>query len=506
MKRKRFCATLITSVILTAALSGSPSVATAGVYENTLVTEESINGTIRSDCWWTPPTNAGVTIGNSGVSFTSESRKASRMITINKAYNFGDYGFEECFTANMEIKVVSVPDGGRFGFVFGLSAQMQNPAAGGENTTFMYFTTNDNGLQVGLSNYSGADKTETEILSSTVLTGTGKLNKKQFFNVKLKVMASGAVSIIVSQKDTEIFTYTNDEANCFAEGYLGFAQTEAGSVAYIKDINVDSYEAINPENSNILTHFERGVFNLNEFYTSNYSYASRQSYVKPEKGGMVFKNTRSAFLSTKMQYSNFDAELEIADLARNASYNEDGTMDTSITTGFSVSLSKNYSSTKDDDSIFKISFVPVGGGAARQSTKTQATLYFAGKAVETVSLPNDLHLWSSKVSNGASIMLKISYIDGNLKVSVKFAGGYNYYEIFSCAVDDPCEGYLQVISDVTEMTDGLCDNFKIATISIVNKDYSKRIVSVVNKDNTSLVYDYQYVDTWDKADLPFGGK
>ena len=56
------------------------------------------------------------------------------------------------------------------------------------------------------------------------------------------------------------------------------------------------------------------------------------------------------------------------------------------------------------------------------------------------------------------------------------------------------------------MTAGVCDNFKVATLSVVNTDYEKRIISLVNKDNTSVKYDYMYTDTWDDADLPFGNR
>jgi len=506
MKKKKIFALLLTSVLLTAAFTGSPSVAMAGVYDNTLVTKESINGSIRGDFWWTPSTNVGVGyVDGEGIAFTSESRRASRMITINKVYNFGEYGFEECFTANMRLKITNVPAGGRFGFVYGLSTQMLNNAAGGMNTSYMYFTTENNGLQIGMSNYTGKDRVETQVFPATELSG--KLSdKKTYFDIELKVMATGAVNLIISQNGTIVHEYENENANCFTEGNLGFAQTEGGSEAVIKDITVTSYKSEDPENSNIMTHFEGDVFNINEFYTSNYPYLERQSYVKAENGGMVFKNTKKAYLSTKRKYSNFEAEIEIADLAREASYNEDLTLDTSISTGFAISLANSFSNSKLQDSIFRLEFKPEGGGSARQSLNTSAKLYFGNKVVQSVTLPKEFHLWNDQVADGANILVKISYLDGIMKAAVKFVGGYNYYEIFSCKVENASDGYLQIISSVSDMTEGVCDNFKITTLSIVNKDYNKRIVPIVNKDNTSMVYDYQYKDTWNREDLPFGGK
>ena len=93
-----------------------------------------------------------------------------------------------------------------------------------------------------------------------------------------------------------------------------------------------------------------------------------------------------------------------------------------------------------------------------------------------------------------------------MKASVKFSGGYNYYEIFSRQVGNVSSGYIQIVSSVSDMTAGVCDNFKVATLSVVNTDYAKRIISLVNKDNTSVKYDYMYTDTWDDADLPFGNR
>ncbi len=506
MKKNKIVTALLISVLTTTAVIGSPSSVSAGVYDNELLTRESIDGSIRSDYWWTPSTNVGMDyVDGEGVAFTAESRRASRMITVNKAYNFGEYGFKECFTADMRLKITSVPENGRFGFVFGLSTQMLNPAAGGANTSFLYFTTKNGGLQTGISNYIGSEKMETAVLPAVELSG--KLsNIKASFDVKLNVAATGAIKVEITQNGKTAYSVSDEKANCFTEGNVGFAQTEGGSVAVLSDINITAYKAENPENTNILTHFEGDVFNINEFYTSNYPYAERQSYVKAENGGMVFKNTKKAFLSTRRQYSNFETEIEIADLARTASVNDDLSFDTSIATGFAVSLSDSYSSSKLQNSIFRIEIKPQGGSSTRQSVNTVAKLYFGNKLIESKTLPKELHLWSEQASGGASVMVKISYTDGKMKAAVKFAGGYNYYEIFSCEVENARAGYIQILSNVSDMTIGVCDNFKVATLSVVNKDYEKRIISLVNKDNTSVVYDYEYTDTWKDSDLPFGGK
>ena len=506
MKKNKIVATFLLSALMTTAVIGSPSSVSAGVYDNTLATEESIDGGIRGDYWWTPSSNAGIEyVDGEGIAFTEESRRASRMITINKAYNFGDYGFEECFTAEMQLKVVSVPEGGRFGFVFGLSTQMLNPAAGGVNTSFLYFTTLNNGLQIGVSNYVGAQKTETEILPATELSG--KLSDiTANFGVKVKVVATGGITVTVAQNGADAYVYENEAADCFTEGNLGFGQTEGGTEAFLKDINITAYKAENPGNTNILTHFEGDVFNINEFYTSNFPYADKQSYVKAENGGMVFKNTKKAYLSTRRKYSNFEAEIEIADLARDASFNEDLSFDTSISTGFTISFADSYTNAKAQNSIFRVEFKPEGGSSTRQSSGTSAKLYFGNELIDSVTLPKELHLWNKDVAKDKSVLVKVSYTDGKMKASVKFSGGYNYYEIFSRQVGNVSSGYIQVVSSVSDMTAGVCDNFKVATLSVVNTDYEKRIISLVNKDNTSVKYDYMYTDTWDDADLPFGNR
>ena len=506
MKKNKIIATLLISAMMTAAVIGSPLSVNAGVYDNELLTEKSIDGSIRSDYWWTPSGSAGMKyIKGEGIAFTEESRRASRMITVNKAYNFGDYGFEECFNADMRLKITSVPENGRFGFVFGLSTQLLNPAAGGVNTSFMYFTTKNGGLQTGVSNFIGDERREEEVLPSTELSG--KLSDiTASFDVNLKVSANGAISLKIMQKEKTAYSYDNENANCFTGGNVGFAQTEGGSVALLSKIKITAYKAENPENTNIFTHFEGDVFNINELYTVNYPYKERQSYVKAENGGMVFKNTRKAYLSTKLQYSNFESEIEIADLARSAIVNDDLTFDTSIATGFALSFASSYSGFKLQDSIFRIEFKPEGGSATRQSASTSATLYFGNEKIESKTLPGELHLWSEKISGGKNVMIKLSYIDGRLKAAVKFAGGYNYYEIFSHEVKDAKPGYLQIISNVSDMTLGVCDNFRVATLSISNKDYEKRIISLANQDNTSIVYDYVYTDAWKDVDLPFGGK
>ena len=221
---------------------------------------------------------------------------------------------------------------------------------------------------------------------------------------------------------------------------------------------------------------------------------------------MVFKNTKKAYLSTRRKYSNFEAEIEIADLARDASFNEDLSFDTSISTGFTISFADSYTNAKAQNSIFRVEFKPAGGSSTRQSYDTSAKLYFGNELIDSVTLPKELHLWNKDVAKDKSVLVKVSYTDGKMKASVKFSGGYNYYEIFSRQVGNVSSGYIQIVSNVSDMTAGVCDNFKVATLSVVNTDYAKRIISLVNKDNTSVKYDYMYTDTWDDADLPFGNR
>lgn len=473
----------------------------AGISTEDAIDDTSINGKIDPAYWWLPGDNPGVGY-DGGIAFNSESKAYSRIVAIRKIDNFKEAGYDKCFSAEFELQIQSIPEGGRFGFFFGLSRQTGNPAAGGANTSFVYFATQNGKLMCGISNYVGADREEEEVQPETDILPWVYLSTEKF-KLILEVDVNGGICVYIRQGSSpNVQAFVDDEnAGCFTEGYIGFGQTVEGSVAVISQVLVRTLNNETPQNSDIFTRFEGDKFNVNELYTRNTLYDGGSTYIRPENGKLVFKNTKNGYLSTVYSYSNFEMELEIEGLRRTPVFNDDFTLQTSITTGISVAFAKDYQSSNLNDSLFYVRLSPSVQSPTRPAEATAITLMKGDAQITSVLLPESYHLWSERISQGRNIRLKVTLTDGMLSVFVGFEGDTNYYKGLEYDLDDVTPGYIQIVSSVTDFTASVCDNFGIGLISIKNTDYNGEIVTLTNKDNTVQVYDYEYYDGWDDSDL-----
>jgi|GEM_PF-6818818 len=474
----------------------------AGISQQTILPSTSVVGKIDSAYWWQPGTNAGVSYNN-GIAFSAESTAASRVISVEKVENLKDAGYTKCFSVNIDLTVTSVPDGGRFGFLFGLSRQTENPAAEGVNTTFIYFSTNGNTLLCGISNYVGTARDEV-VLKPVTNTLAWVSAPTASFNLNAEVDVDGSISLYLIQGSTPNQTtfYRSSTVGCYTAGHVGFGQTEGGSVVKITGVQVDALSNETPENTDIMTRFENDVFNVNELYTSNSLYSGALSYIRPENERLVFKNTKNGYLSTRLSYSNFEMNIGIPDLRRTPMFDENLRLVSSVTTGFSIAVGADYSSGNLDDCAFYVNFAP-SGTVATKANATVITIVRDGEEVLRTILPEMYHFWSESIVRNRGTDIKAVMSDGKFSIYLKFSDSLNYYKALDYNAGYIASGCLQIVSRVTDFTAGVCDNFEIGFFSVVNIDYNRQIVRLTNKDNTAQVYDYEYFDTWDNGDLLF---
>lgn len=475
--------------------------ARAGVYEETLVDDSSINGMIDSAYWWQPVSNPGV-IYEGGIHFTDSSTATSRLVSSERIYNLKEAGYEKCFSTEFTFTIGNIPDGTRFGLFFGLSRQTASPAAGGADTSFIYFEKRGYSVYCGVSNFVGDAREEREVLPAAdtldFIPSSGTA-----FSVHAEVDVNGGIAIELSQEggaEGEVF-FSNAQAACYTEGNIGFGQIGAGSDVTITHVQIDALSNETPENTNIVTGFESGVFNINELYTNNSLYSGASSYIRPENGALVFHNTKNAYLSTRLSYSNFRLEVEIPYMQRTPVFDSDFNLTTSICTGFYLTVGGVYNSGKLDDSAFYVHFAPENGSAARVSDATVVTVYSNGNERMRVVLPEAYHIWSDRIVGDRSVIVAATMDDGVFTLQLRYGGDLNYYTVLEYDAGRSHSGSIQIVSSVTDFVTAVCDNFSIGTISVVNTDYNRRVVLQDNRDNNSLVYDYEYYDTWDDGDL-----
>ena len=504
-KTKKF-KTLLLLFLLFLAIALPVDLAYAGIKSEIVLDNASIQGKIDPAYWWEPSENPGVAY-NGGIEFTADSQQYSRIVAIQEIENLKEAGYTQCFSAEIEFLIRDIPEGGRFGVFFGLSRLTGNPAATGADTSFVYFSINDGNLMCGISNYIGTERTE-KIVQEETNIAAWVYNREEPFRMTMEVDVNGGIEVYIRQgakPNGQVFCLDPD-ADCYTAGYFGFGQTKGGSAAKISQIQVNALTNATPQNSNIFTKFDDNKFNINELYTRNTLYQGGVTYIRPEENKLIFRNTKSGYLSTVFNYSNFELETELEDLQRTPVFDENLNLQTSISTGFSVALSKDYQSGNFADSFFYVKIAPECYSPTRQAEATAITLIKDNQEIVREILPQEYHLWSERISQGRAIQLKVSFCDGELSVFVKFKGEKEYFKGLETKLSDVAPGYIQIVSNINDFNASVCDNFAIGLLSIENKDYNRQIATLTNKDNTVQAYDYEYYDRWDDSDLLFNGR
>ncbi len=480
------------------------NVAYAGVSPEKVAEKISSDGSsIDEGIWWLPAQNRGVSYSD-GIVFSNLSTASSRVVARTKVFNLKNAGFTKFLSADIDFQITSLPEGCRFGVFFGLSSQTSNPAAGGADTSFIYFALNGEKLMCGVSKYSGTERTETQVLPAAD-TAEWIINKTKSFKLRMAVDVDGGIKINLLQAlANQNYFYSNSQAALFTEGYIGFGQTLAGGVIKISQAQIDALSNSTPQNANVFTRFENGNYSINAFHTRSRRDESGLSYVSPDNGELVFKNTTVAFLSTKLSYSNFEMDIELPYIQRAPLFDENLNLISSISTGFAISAGAPRFDAMGGD--FRVNFIPTGGSLTRKPTATEISVVRQSAELMRIKLPPEYHIWNEQAAAGRSVDIKAVMQDGSFTLYLKYSGQLNYYKALKFDNGYVPTGYIQVSSLVQGNVRGRCDNFSLSLVSVVNTDYNCQIISLTNKSSSSIAVDYDYTDSWNDDDLLWNQK
>lgn len=424
----------------------------------------------------------------------------SRVISTVIASDLREYGIDSCIWGEVALSITETLSGD-FYIVFGLEQAFYS--VNGGNFSAIAFNENNGKVQVTVVNIASGEKTSVYSLPDL-------FEYNQSIEVSFEFLADGSLKLDVGGMGYLNF---NNNIKCRAAGYFGFAQSSGSSVEILV-ANVFSSSYDTPETAEVDENFEDG-FDASRLFA--YSGFLPTGYYKPEgivceEGVLKFDNIGvEGFISTTTKFSNFAMTLDIPHLQRSFVYDNDGAIVRTASNWIGISMGapmiNNASAAITQSLFFYMSASYIDGDAAYLS----CVLLDKYKVIyEDLISDYDLNFWSKQNAYNVdgtekTINLKVEMIDGNLKVSFKYANEREsrFRTIVNTYIGYTPLGYLQIHGqgssalDVISNNNLLSSNFWIDNLKIENKDENPVILendfisSKIQKNE-----DYDYVDTW----------
>ena len=418
-------------------------------------------------------------------------------------------GIDKALDISMDLSIKKLLDNNKFGFIFG------SPKLRGEinadGTTFLWIEKNAENFNYGLKTY--ANGTEKELVQSNYLPASLASD----MSVDIVVSSSGRITLKVN--DGVLYQSLKDnEVN--AMGYLGFVQVGVKSLEssevteiYIKDINIVNEYYDRPETPlTMRADFSNSEFNTQEWHLQSKSAAPNGGLFVADDMLKFSGSGQGAFYGTNYRYSNFVLEYDVFGAKNYATIESDGWVNTATSwQGVCFGIPGDITATLDrnDDRDCLIYFdSPINETTGeRTSNVTNFNFLERGKYVITsLALPEKYAFFKPGFED--TVRVRLSIIDGVMKVSVKLVDEYNFTEIYSYEFANGYTptGFVSLHGEgnqfVKKRTNYSASYFNLDNIEITNYDYKPNVITVGFTTNVlKPLGDYAYVNTWSDSYL-----
>lgn len=431
--------------------------------------------------------------------------KAIAKMRIN---NYKAAQIEKLYQADFRVELASLSDGGAFRACSGLPSVSSTSTDKG----VLSFNIEKKVGSVFFSVYeSYGEGMNTEILAPKEIAGLDEGEKADF---SITVLTSGKVTVSINGSKVV------DNASLLESGtgYFGFFSEGKNNVK-LSNAVVYGYTYNAPENVPSYTETfdkELGSYNANYFYTEADSSPVTPSYLGVDKdvGALHFSNVSNAHISTKYMYSNFLMEFDIPQMRKTATYDENGSVISPITTGFGVGWGiedpmSTAGQTWSNSTWIHFENIRIDGNVDHtvENAAPMVRLYSARSAYSSVPLSKNF--FSTKEKRVPYI--KVSLVNGDLNVYVRYEGEASYGDpIFHYDLGETAEGYLRILTlgDSSVPSKGISyasiSNFSIDDLHIENLDapsYRQETSVDYRSNGVSGASDFDYTTKTDDSDL-----
>lgn len=507
------------SKILIAAAALAVGVAGAGLPISATVAQAGLSGTqvVSSASIGTTTINEGdffvtgkVTAENGVAKFDSDNQKLTTKI---KAFNLKEYGVEKLFGFSATLSFASFAENGKFSLAFGLDSLRSDAGA---NDSFSVEITHDSSkFVVGVVEYL-KDGTTDVIFEQRA--GAVQFNRDVVFEVNVDTDNNLTVSMFPKDATKASVIVNSKKLNVNPEGYMAFA-SDGDNELSVKNPEMVVYNYDAPETIEYTETFDKNGYNSNVFYTNSTASPITPSSLSVENGALCFKNTAAAYISTRYQYSNFELSFDITDMARKATFDENGNVVSLINSWFGIAFGVNSIDEIPDTTTRYSTWLQIGRVVPNvenfvEPAKVHYLMWDNSGTWNNVTEPQymtDFNPWSEKF-DGEVINVKFAVTDGLVELYMRTDGDPEWGEpYFTYKFDKMKTGYVRIFTagETSIHEKGIefnnVGNFTIDNLSIKDTDHENAKKLLPKPEYKSNVWaktsDYDYKTKPDDGDL-----
>ena len=459
-------------------------------------------------------TTGKVAAENGKAKFNTLSEK-EKLTTKTKAFNLKEYGVTTLLDFSSTLNFSSFAEDGNFSMAFGLNNLKNETGAEDSFAVKVNYDSASKKFSIGVSEYTKDG--EISVYASTVI-GAIKINRDVTFKVFVDTDCNLTVSVLPTGASSETELVSGYGLNVNPEGYISYISSGRNEIT-LSDPQILVYEYDAPETIDYTETFDKNGYNSNVFYSASTASPITPSSLSVENGALRFKNTAAAYISTRYKYSNFELSFDITDMARTATFDDNGNVVSLINSWFGIAFGVNSIDEAPDTTTRYSTWLQLGRvvpGVENfvKPANVHYLLWDNNGNWNNVTDPQymtDFNPWSTKY-DGEVINVKFAVTDGLVELFMKTDGDPDWGEpYFTYDFGKVKTGYVRIFTagNTGIETKGIeyndVGNFTIDNLSIKDTDHENAKTLLPTPEYKSNLWrktpDYDYKTKPDDKDL-----
>lgn len=459
-------------------------------------------------------TTGKVAAENGKAKFNTLSEK-EKLTTKTKVFNLKEYGVTTLLDFSSTLNFSSFAEDGNFSMAFGLNNLKNETGAEDSFAVKVNYDSASKKFSIGVSEYTKDG--EISVYASTVI-GAIKINRDVTFKVFVDTDCNLTVSVLPTGASSETKLVSGYGLNVNPEGYISYISSGRNEIT-LSDPQILVYEYDAPETIDYTETFDKNGYNSNVFYSASTASPITPSSLSVENGALRFKNTAAAYISTRYKYSNFELSFDITDMARTATFDDNGNVVSLINSWFGIAFGVNSIDEAPDTTTRYSTWLQLGRvvpGVENfvKPANVHYLLWDNNGNWNNVTDPQymtDFNPWSTKY-DGEVINVKFAVTDGLVELFMKIDGDPDWGEpYFTYDFGKVKTGYVRIFTagNTGIETKGIeyndVGNFTIDNLSIKDTDHENAKTLLPTPEYKSNLWvktpDYDYKTKPDDKDL-----
>lgn len=451
---------------------------------------------------------------NGKAKFNTLSEK-EKLTTKTKAFNLKEYGVTTLLDFSSRLNFSSFAENGNFSMAFGLNNLKNETGAEDSFAVKVNYDSASKKFSIGVSEYTKYG--EISVYAPTVI-GAIKINRDVTFKVFVDTDCNLTVSVLPTGASSETKLVSRYGLNVNPEGYISYISSGRNEIT-LSDPQILVYEYDAPETIDYTETFDKNGYNSNVFYSASTASPITPSSLSVENGALRFKNTAAAYISTRYKYSNFELSFDITDMARTATFDDNGNVVSLINSWFGIAFGVNSIDEAPDTTTRYSTWLQLGRvvpGVENfvKPANVHYLLWDNNGNWNNVTDPQymtDFNPWSTKY-DGEVINVKFAVTDGLVELFMKIDGDPDWGgPYFTYDFGKVKTGYVRIFTagNTGIETKGIeyndVGNFTIDNLSIKDTDHENAKTLLPTPEYKSNLWgktpDYDYKTKPDDKDL-----